>query len=236
MLQKCRNLSLFTLMMAAISAIGAAGANAAELHATTSGSVSIFGAQGADQHVFQTTPGKVVAKQATFEATAGITAQTLSVTATYNEATAFGQTAKIVMNGCTYTVTNKSPAGVTTAKTAYVDIVCPEAKRIEIITAICTVTVPSQTGKGVIVGTNNAGTPHDISATMAVSGITYQNHGMLCPNYKGVTGETRHDGTYTAGATTFQARVDTGGVLTTKDGYQFTKLNQNGALVGLEVT
>jgi hypothetical protein len=244
MTSKIKGLGLAFVAIAAMSMVAVSGAQASELHATTSATTaSIFGNQGEQQHVFITKAGSVKCKEATFEATATdqgadatqLTTTELTATATYANCTAFGQAATIDMNGCKFTITNKSGAGVTTARTAYVDVTgCTTGKIIEITPQLnCVLTVPEQHNLGTLTFANEGTAPNeDVKATVAVTGIKYQSD-KECPSM--TNGQTLTDGQYTGGAT-FQAKAHVTPVQKTLHNHQYGQLPQSGALIGLLAT
>jgi hypothetical protein len=246
MTRKIKGLGLAFVAIAAMSMAVASAVQATELHATDPGPVSIFGEKTAQhqQHVFTTDAGSVKCNVSKFEGTVPAsggqqtTAQELTLTGTYTNCTAFGLAATIDMNGCKYTITNKLGAH-TTAQTAYVDITgCTAGKVIEITpTGIpCVVTVPEQHNLSHIVFDNNpepATTPHDLTATITVTGITYEGHNgcFSLPNT-----QLTHNGQY-IGQATFKATKDPGKEPKIKlHGHEYEPLKQNGAQVGLLAT
>jgi hypothetical protein len=237
-----RNIKMLGLAVLAISAMGIVGASAAqagvgELHVETGPNADITGEQ-TEQHVFLLTEFGVETRctQALFEGTisGAVAGQTTATEATltpqYTGCTSFfGSSATVNMNGCKYTIT-----GGKSELTAEVDITgCTSGKGIEIVTSLCTVKVPVQTGLSHIVFANVAGPPKDVNAQVTVQGITYEfSAGSFCPGAKGVL---HHDGDYT-GKATFKGFVDQGKTtLTTHNGHQFNKL-VCGAQVGLFAT
>jgi hypothetical protein len=96
-----------------------------------------------------------------------------TLTPRYENCTAFGFSATVNPNGCTYTfnlVKNSSPA------TANVNINCPPGKAITVVGAGCTTTVGSQNAKPHVVlknTTEEGPGPTDIDANVTVEGITY---------------------------------------------------------------
>lgn len=247
MRHKIKALGLAFIAVAVMSMAAATGAQASELHVTTPNAAVIFGHQvQTHKHKFVVTAGPTECTQATLEATVQntgvsqqqVTEQEVTATGTYSGCTAFGQAAQIVMNGCKYTVTNKhSVTGHTTPNTNYVDITgCTSGKQIEVKTGICTITVPEQHNLSHAVNTNTTTpNPHDIDQTVTITGIKYENHGVLCPNYGGANTVTRTDGQF-VGETTVQARQHVGGQQVTLHGHQYQALSQAGVLVGIQST
>lgn len=248
MTRKIKALGLAIVAVAAMSAYASSAAQASELHATTNAQTAVITGHSHVENVFQITPPNgpaVRCAQATFEATATdqgadasqLTAKEVTITATYAGAQggaclAFGQAATVRMNGCNYTVTN-SLSGVTTAKTAYVDIVnCTPGKQIEIQTGICQVRVGAQSNLQKITFANVAGAPHSVTGQVAISGITYEVSGALCGHAQNVL---THDGTY-HGAINFQAYAHGGTEQKQEHGHTVTKYKHNGIGLGLLAT
>jgi hypothetical protein len=124
-----------------------------------------------------------------------LTTTELTTTPTYAGCQAFGQAATIDTNGCKFTVTNKSGAGVTTALQSYIDITgCTTGKVIEITPQLnCLLTIPEQHNLGHVGFTNEGTAPNeDVKLTATVTGIKYQSHNE-CPSM--ADKETRTDGT-----------------------------------------
>jgi hypothetical protein len=254
MIRKMKVLGLAVVAIAAMSMAAASAAQASELHVTHNNHASIFGERTAGHvvHKFQLT-GPNLSTQcgvSNLEGTAPwtspnqqVTAQELQLTATYFQCTCFGLACRIDMNGCKYTITNKSKndaQGVTTAKRAYVDITgCTAGKQIEITAAFgAVVTVPEQHNLGHIDFVNNPqAVPHDVTANITIQGIKYE-----CHNVPGCTSTVlTSDGDYT-GQETIRAREDKGSetILTDPNDlhkqHHYDKLLQTGALKGIIAT
>jgi hypothetical protein len=196
-------------------------------HVTTTGTVVQTSSQ-----VFETgTTGKVTCTETSGEGTiTGGEAETVvGETLTYSDCT-FATTATnetVTMNGCKYTFT--TPETITANEaTGKVDLFCPTGKVIEVHvytkggtehgTSLCTITwFADETtvtgGKeeklgGHVIYTNQVTTkPTDVNAELTISGMTYEEHGALCPAGNTVQ---KHDGTYTGKLTikSTNAKVD----------------------------
>lgn len=201
MIRKIKALGLAIAAVAAMSLAGAAAAQGAELHAASGGATTVIEGVQTTQHVLRITPPNgpaVTCSQAFFAGAAAKTSQELTMTGQYTGCTAFGQVANVAMNGCKYTITGAGKL----ALSAQVDIVgCTSGKQIEIQTAICQITVPEQsTIAGLVIFSNAGGlpVPAHINASIGLSGIAYQLHGVVCGH--AVT-TTTNDATYQGNAT-----------------------------------
>jgi hypothetical protein len=113
-------------------------------------------------------------------------------------------TATFNMNGCGYTFTAGTTLNAMETTAGELHIVCPAGQQITKTKAgLCTVEIPGQTIKGghtvyrTITNVGGAGI-HAVTAEFTVSGITYDQTGIFCPN-----GGTKHasNGTYTGKVT-----------------------------------
>jgi hypothetical protein len=237
-----RNIKILGLAILVIAATGIVAASVAqagigELHIETGPNADITGEQ-TEQLVSKYTASGIETKctQTLFEGTApgAVAGQTtvteLTLTPQITGCTSFfGSSSTVNMNGCKYTVT-----GGVSELTASIDITgCTAGKAIEIVSSLCTIKTPAQTGLAHIVFANAAGPPKDVNAQFTIQGLTYEfSAGSFCPEAKGVI---HHDGDYT-GKVTFKGFVDQGAtVLTTHNGHQFSKL-VCGSQVGLFAT
>jgi hypothetical protein len=230
MTRKIKVLGLAIVAVAAMS-MAAASTQAFEMHTVNAGHVTLTGEQ-TTQFVAQTAAGTVVCTTANFEGTTPyvsgtqITGQESTLTPTLAGCQAFGLAAQIKMNGCKFTITNKSAAGVTTSKTGYVDIVgCTVGKQIEIIGGggACTETIPQQNNLSHVVFENKgSGSQADVEINLTLSGITYEIHGGFCPGSPTQTVLT-HDGK-TEGKATFKSHKYAGSEQVTLHSHQYNKL------------
>jgi hypothetical protein len=238
MTRKIKTLGLALVAFAAMSVVAAGGAQAAELHANAPTTAAIFGQQ-TTQHQFTIDAGIVKCNQALFEglATGGgqtqTTAQELQITGTYTGCNISGLASTVDMNGCKFTITGAGQA----AETVQVDITgCTAGKTIEVTSNPCVVTVPEQHNLSHIVFQDTpAAVPKPVvHASITISGITYQTHG-LCPNTASDHTATTTTGTYN-GSATFLARKHVGGQAASHNGHSYQKLLQTGEQVALEAT
>lgn len=216
-----RNLKALGLAFAAVAAISAFAASAAqaapgELHSEVAAGKTSAVLTGENLaggvHQF-TVKGGLALKctSAKLEGTVAKTTTDVKVTAQYTGCVLGGLNAQVKMNGCKFTFT-----GVANF-TANVDITeCTRGKAIEIVDAICTITVPEQHGLPHVVYTDTPGPPKDIHASVTLTGVTYIGHG-ACGE-----GTGHHaDGTLT-GTTTIRAFEDGGlNQLTEHNGHKY---------------
>jgi hypothetical protein len=105
-------------------------------------------------------------------------------------------TATVNMNGCGYTFTAGETLNAMETTAGEIHVTCPAGKVISVsVAGLCTVEVPAQTIKGGhTVYRTITGAVNHVTAEATVSGITYDQTGIFCPN-----GGTKHasNGTYT---------------------------------------
>jgi hypothetical protein len=230
MTRKIRALGLAVVAMAAMS-VAATSAQAFEMHTVHQGNVTLTGEQ-TTQFVAQTAAGTVKCTAANFEGTTPyvsgtqITGQESTLTLTLAGCQMFGLAGAIKMNGCKFTITNKSAGGSTTSKTGYVDVAgCTAGKQIEIIGGggACTETVPEQQHLSHVVFENlGSGSQADVEINLTLSGIKYEIHGALCPGSPTPTVLTS-DGK-TEGKATFKSHKYAGSEQVTLHSHQYSKL------------
>jgi hypothetical protein len=95
------------------------------------------------------------------------------------------------MNGCGYTFTAGETLNAMETTASVIHITCPKEKVISVsVAGLCTVEVPAQTPTGghVVYRTiTGAGGINHVTAEATVTGITYDQTGIFCPN-----GGTKH--------------------------------------------
>jgi hypothetical protein len=113
---------------------------------------------------------------------------TLTVTPSLSECVAFGLSAKVKANGCSY-ITH---AGETYNGPSVMDITCPSGSSLQIQAGTCEVTIPAQAALSTVTSNNFSG---DVYSEFNLSGVKYNKvkDGFLCP--LGGTGE-KEDGKY----------------------------------------
>jgi hypothetical protein len=197
-----RNLKALGLALVAVLAMSVMAASAAQGAAFKSeaGTTFLSGSQ-VTENVFTTAAGKVKCKKATFSGeVTGTSVTELTIIPLYEECTAFGQSAKVTMEGCDYDF------DVTTATTGHVKITCPPEKHItvHVTSGNCSLTIFGQTPGVPTVDFTNQGGPgntRDVLVTSTVSQIEYtvDGPGTICGTagtYKGAEG-AKYDGTVT---------------------------------------
>jgi hypothetical protein len=239
MTRKIKPFGIALVAMAAIGIAAGATARASELHVTHEGTAVITGEQ-TEPHAFTTTLGTATCGIANFEGSASgagpqITAQELTVTATYSNCIAFGLGASVQMNGCKYTITSKLNQ-TTEAGKGYADIAgCTAGTSINVNAGFgsCIVTIGEQSNLSQLVFTNKGFPPKEqVEANIVISGIKYQYHGALCP---GAATEQRNDGIY-IGEAISRAYKRTEATSAVEFSHQFTRAVHGGAQVGLLAT
>jgi hypothetical protein len=213
MSRKFKVIGLALVAICAMSAISAAGAQAKTFHSEVE--TTYYTGTQTVTNVFTTTAGTVKCKGASFkgEATAtggsgtNWTRETVEVTPTYTECTAFGQAATVTTNGCEYNLNaNGTVVSVTGCSNTGVGGVAYSGVVVHVTSGNCTVTVPNQhfTGAAVSYTNEGAGTTRDVAVAAAVSTqITYSvdGPGTICgtPN---VPPADYSDGSYAGTVTT----------------------------------
>lgn len=217
MIRSMKALGPALLVAAAIGAVGVSSAQAApgEVHVTTPQKATITG--HGTNHVLKVGQQTVECHTGTLEGTvqgteiSQITTKHITVTGTYQECTAFGFPATVVMNGCKYTLRG------TAELTAQAQVVgCTATKKIEIrVPALgCTITIGEQAELAHVTFTNNPEGPttkHHLQDHETVGGIVYTRHGAFCPQ-----GVASYSGT-----TTLKAYKDAGTKQVTKHEHQY---------------
>jgi len=181
MIRNLKVLGLAVVAVLALTALAASSASAANFVSTDGAAhVTIEGAQEGT-HTFETDPGTVHCKKATFSGTTTkSTTPEVTVTPAYSECTLtsiFGNIAVTVsMNECDYLFT----AG------GEVHIVCPAGKTISVSGPGCSITVPGPQTVSKNTFTNlGAGTTMDVQVHTEVTGIEYSYSGFTCGSGSG---------------------------------------------------
>jgi hypothetical protein len=241
MTRKIKALGLSLVAVAVMSMAAAASVHAFEMHVTSS-STSVITGQQTQQFVLTTSAGTVVCTTANFEGRVvgqggqQITNQHSTLTPTLSGCTAFGLAATVKPNGCKFTITNKNAGGSTTAKTGYVDIAgCTAGKTLEVNAGFggCIFTAGEQANVSHVVFSNETkeGIPHDVLASVTLTGIAYEFHGGLCGH---PTTVVTNNGS-TNGQATIRTYVEAATSQVTEHGHQFNK-SQEGQQVGILAT
>jgi hypothetical protein len=238
MTRKTKALSIAFSVIATMSIVGVASAQALQLHTTHQGNVTLTGQQ-TQQIVFTASAGNVVCNTVTFEGTVEgqgpqITGQETTLTPTLSGCQAFGLAATPKLNGCKLRITGKDTVGHTTSQTAWVDLMgCTAGKVLEANAGFggCIITMGEQNHLSHVVFTNNAGT-EDLDVSLTITGIKYELHGGLCGH---PTTVVTNNGTLSGGLT-MRAYKDTGTELVTQHGHQFLQSKHNNQQVGILAT
>jgi hypothetical protein len=109
--------------------------------------------------------------------------------------------ATVTANECTYSFNQPEAQGGDTTWKSTVDLVCPAGKSIEVEiyqtgtstahhTKLCTITLEPKTNMSHVLFHNKPAegiTKDDLTAKITLSGISYEEHGVLCPDGNTVT-------------------------------------------------
>jgi len=190
------NLKILGLGLLAALVIGAVTASAAlaipQFH-TEMEDTTLTGSQGQNMaNILTFDLGEMKCKVAKFDGTQQPeVSTTLTLKPTYEECKIAALNAKVTPNGCGYLFHLGENTETFEAK---MDIECPDAKKIEIDTPECTITIPPQAGLGSAKFTNEgAEATRAIIADLNIAGFHYVEDGAGCAN----PGETTTNGTYT---------------------------------------
>src|SRR5258706_6421841 len=191
-----RYLRILGLSVGAIFAIGAVTASTAlavpQFH-TEMEDTTLTGSQGQNlANILTFDLGEMKCKVVKFDGTEQQEVTTrLTLKPTYEECKLAGENAKVTPNGCGYLF---HLGENTETFAANMDIECPDAKKIEVDLAECTITIPPQTALNSVKFTNEgAEATRAIIADLNVAGFHYVEDGAGCAH----PGETTTNGTYT---------------------------------------
>jgi len=202
---------VFGLALAAMFALGAIAQSASAVPLTVAASEAhITGAAEGTGEVFTAgSSGEVKCTTSTSDSTAvPVSGQVNEITSTptYTGCTAFGSTADVKVNGCTYTLTTGTAitiGEVTFSGSSNIHTLCPTGKSIEITptflgASVCTQFIGAQTPTGGHEYGRNVvnSTPMALTFEKTLSGIHYTGSGGICQN-----GETHTNGTLTGNTT-----------------------------------
>lgn len=202
-----RNLKVLGLAFAAMLALGAVAASAAQASefAWDSGTTILKAEQDATggNQVFTVNAGKVECNRVTGDAavsgtsSATVTSTSITYTDTSKEADhcigPLGTSPKINMNGCNYAF--HAGTGSSGSSTGTADIVCGGGGPIKIEATGCEITVPEQSGLSSVTYKTVAGSPSDVTIEPNVTNISYHQQGLFCAN------ESPSNGTYKGNVT-----------------------------------
>jgi hypothetical protein len=187
------NLGLSLVAIFAIAAVTASAALAVPQFHTEMEDTTLTGSQGQNlANILTFDLGEMKCKVVKFDGTQQPeVATTLTLKPTYEECKLAGVNAKVTPNGCGYLFHLGENTETFEAK---MDIECPDAKKVEIDTPECKITIPPQAGLGSVKFTNEgAEATRAIIADLNISGFHYVEDGAGCANPE----ETTTNGTYT---------------------------------------
>ncbi|HEY8809571.1 MAG TPA: hypothetical protein VIM28_06080 [Solirubrobacterales bacterium] len=191
-----RYLGILGLSVAAIIAVSAVATSSAlaipQFH-TEMEDTTLTGSQGQVMaNILTFDLGEMKCKVAKFDGTQQQEiSTTLTLKPTYEECKLAGENAKVTPNGCGYLFHLGENTETFAAK---MDLECPDAKKIEVDLAECTITIPPQNGLNSAKFTNEgAEATRAIIADLNIAGFHYVEDGAGCAH----PGETTTNGTYT---------------------------------------
>lgn len=193
MITRLRTLGLALAAVFALAALTAAAAHGvpADFKADTTTTNAIYKLEDdptAREQIFLTEFGEINCNTFSAHGTAHQTATTLTATGVeyssdYFEpqgpCEAFGLEMELIFGGCDYVFHAGTISGEGES-TGTMDIVCPPGQEIEIVTSVCTVSVPGQTGLGSVTYTDGGGSPRDITVDIQVENLVYSGEGLFC--------------------------------------------------------
>lgn len=192
-----RNLKTLTIALFvtfSMSAVATSAASANPMFHSEFAGIFLTGTQTvAGPNVLTTDLGEMKCNVAKFSGSQGaMTTTTMTLKPKYEECKIAGNNATVTMNGCNFTFHLEQQEEPIEAR---MGIECPFAGgKIEIDTAECTITVPSQEPHKSVTFTNEGeGTTRSVIADLNVSGIHYEEHGAGCASETVAT----ENGTYT---------------------------------------
>jgi hypothetical protein len=207
------NLKVLGLALAALLAISAVAASAAQAETSldVGANPAILTGEQTEQLKLKLTESGTTVKctNATLEGTTAASNVTeVSLTPNYFEGeagncTLGGTNVTVTRNGCTIQLTIRSLFPLKWR----LHITCSFGNEIKIDNGSCIIGIPPQGPLSEIVFENMAGPPKDVTANVAISGITYQGNSGCPANQQGL----HHDGDLT-GKTTIRAFADSSGV------------------------
>jgi uncharacterized membrane protein len=202
-----RKFKMLGATLVAVLAVGAAAApaaSAAEFH-SESETTFLTGIQ-AKENIFTFSGGTFKCKFAGLDGEyMGKTQLTYTVSPTYADCSAFGQSVVLDMNECHFGYGASTAVSPPVHYEGKAQIACPEGKQIVITvgspTVQCTIKIGSQTPSGSTDYTNEgSGGSRNILVTSTTTGIVYTSSGGIC-------GKSGAASTYT-GSTTFKGYAD----------------------------
>jgi opacity protein-like surface antigen len=202
------------LTLMATLAVGALAASAAQAHTAalfhsegspTRVTITQEGEEGTTgaHHVFDAAGASITCKGAHFEGTqATVTAETLTVTATYTNCTFLGANVNVEMRGCDYVLHANGEVDIEPHGAGKCEV---GTDAIKFAAPGCTVEVGKQTGLKELTFKNING-ESEITSEAHLVGIKYSASGFLCPT----PGANQTNGQYTTGNTVSKGETTTG--------------------------
>jgi hypothetical protein len=208
-----RNLKILGLAFAAVLAMSAVAAPAAsaqtpEVHCTATVQASCWLTATSNDNVLSLSQGEhkttITCESSKFTSTVTKTSASQTISPVYTKCKAFGISAPVAMNGCTYTLNDVAGSSPPTAK---VDIVCPAGKVITMKPTglACVIEIGAQTGLQHIVAENKGTEPTHVFLNITIVGLIAKTTGAECPT----PGVTETNGSLT-GTATVEAFEDEG--------------------------
>jgi hypothetical protein len=179
MTRKFKTLGVALFAVLAMAAVSTSAASAANYTASSYPTTGTATSNSANQS-FAFEAG-FVSCAAHFQGTLKASSWNLTVIPVYTGCSAFGfLNATVNMNGCSYSF--RSPAGSGDEYSAFVDIVCPAGKVIEITAATCKLTIGNQFSAGAVYFVNDTAA-QDTTFDIHLIGIAYTvvADGFGCP-------------------------------------------------------
>lgn len=192
-----RILGLSVVAIFTVSAVTASAALAVPQFHTEMEDTTLTGSQGLNlANILTFDLGEMKCKVVKFDGTQQPeVATTLTLKPTYEECKLAGENAKVTPNGCGYLFHLGENTETLEAK---MDIECPDAKKIEIDTPECKITIPPQAGLGSVKFTNEgAEATRAIIADLNIAGFHYVEDGAGCANPEEATANGTYSGEIT---------------------------------------
>jgi hypothetical protein len=190
MIRNLKSLGLALVAVLAMSAVVASAAQAVPSFTASAYPATATGSNSKGSETFTLDHSTVQCDSHFVTNSLAAASSTLTVTPTYSNCEAFGFSATVNPEGCTYVfhATEQVAAGV---YNHHVDVVCPTGKSIKITAATCSAEVKAQTGKTTATTTNLGGGSVTVQPNVVVS-TTVTNDGFACP----LTGTGTRNATY----------------------------------------
>jgi hypothetical protein len=194
MVKNLKALGLALMALAAIGALMASSAAAAEFHSESEKTTIVSKAEG--HHVFDAASNSITCTEANFDATTTKkTTSEITFTGTYGGCTFFGVGVTVEMNNCDYIFHADGTVDIGGTGCTFITF------RASIFGIPCDVKVTPQTGLKSVAYTNiGSGSTTEVTLSAAVNGIVYHQEGGGCGSH--------NEGRYTTGTSTATGLVD----------------------------